>query len=558
MQFNLSYPQKRTDLYLEDFPVSFGSFATSRFGEGVDFGPTSSLSRMFEQGELHMQDEGADRDPLSVGDLGANVPTTQRPDLTPISQEEGRTRLAEAGFPGLVLPEEGTTQEYVDWLIGRQQAEAARQSLRMRTPDTLGYAAAGFGLDLLSATVDPLNAAAAFATPIGASARLASSAGARAAARFRAGALGAGTESIMTEPFVYAQQQLEQMDYTLYDSLANVTIGAVAGGALRSVGGFTADYFRRRAQAPTPVSQAVSEAVQPPTRPSMQRDDLILANLRKTDEKEIMQTALKQFFNDQPVSLDAHIDVLRMRELGQNTARLNFPSEDELFDRFRQEQFRAAQQMDLTNQTDITLAQRAVNEAVTDLRRIEASREPLLAEATSKTQKKKVHQRINKEIERAQKRVDRAEQAALATSSTKRALKHDQMMREGRMPEELKGAYKAYKDKELADVKRMRETVANRGRMTPMSAAVKRGIDDLNTNARQDVVADKADADFNEAKMRNLPDDDQLFSDIEDLNRELREVDPELDIDATLREIDPTYRDKTTIADSFQRLAACL
>ena len=561
MQFNLNYPQPRSDLYLEDFPISYGAFAGERWDEEKELTPASSIGRMLDQGELHMRDETGELDPLSVGTSGVDVPSAGKPNLTYISQEDARTRAAVSGFPGLSFPEEGTTREYTDWLIRRQQIQARRKSIRARTPDNLSYTATGFVLSFLANFADPVNIAASLIVPAGSVGRMTGGAFARAGTRFKAGALGGAAESILTEPIIYAQQQSEQLDYTLYDSLANIGFGALAGGSFRTVGGAAADFYRGRAQSqtinPPSATTQLAEAIATPTRSS---EDLLLANIRKTDQDNIRKTALAQFFNDHPVHIDPLVDHLALRSYGENgidPSSVARPTDPEILEKFRQEQFRIAEQMDLTNQNEITVSQRAVNEAMTEIKNIEASREPRLA-GKSRNQKKAINKKIEKELEMARGKAERAEAAALSSSSIKKVLKEDHMMKEGRIPDNLRKAYQDFHAEEIRSWQRMRDIADKRGQITPISMAVRKGIDEIDSNDKIDIATDPSSARSNVTKIEALPDDNNLFQDIEDLEAEIKQTAPDVDIEAELRAADPDYRDKTTIADSMKRLAACL
>jgi hypothetical protein len=101
------------------------------------------------------------------------------------------------------------------------------------------------GIEMGASLLDPVGLAIGFIPIIGEAryAKLAES-GFKTASRMLRGAEAGFVGSLGVEPFIYADKVQSKADYDMYDSLANVAFGTVAGGGLFVVGGKIADGVR--------------------------------------------------------------------------------------------------------------------------------------------------------------------------------------------------------------------------------------------------------------------------------------------------------------------------
>lgn len=125
------------------------------------------------------------------------------------------------------------TEEGARLLAEEKRAELIRNSIIRREPSGLTQGALGLGASLLSAAMDPLEIATALIPVVGQAkqaaliARLGAIRG-RAAVGLIEGSVG----NILTEPAYASLSRSLQRDYTMADSLTNVFIGGVLGGTL--------------------------------------------------------------------------------------------------------------------------------------------------------------------------------------------------------------------------------------------------------------------------------------------------------------------------------------
>lgn len=118
-----------------------------------------------------------------------------------------------------------------------------RRIVLNRARSSYSMVAAQLGVGLVGSMLDPLNVAAGFIPVVG-QARFASLAArfGKTQARLISGGVAGAVTTAVVEPLPLLAARVEQdKDYTLMDSLLNVTFGTVIGGGLHAVGGTIAD-----------------------------------------------------------------------------------------------------------------------------------------------------------------------------------------------------------------------------------------------------------------------------------------------------------------------------
>lgn len=163
--------------------------------------------------------------------------------------EEQARQIKDAGLEGQVKPVEGYRQEALDIVMDSKRLENAAGLVSEN--QGLGGAVAGFGAGLAASFMDPINIASAF-VPVAGEARVmslmagASGIGQRAAIRAGLGAASGALGAAMIEPMIYLGQQEVQADYTLANSMLNMSFGAIMGGVMHAGGGTFAEWRRAR------------------------------------------------------------------------------------------------------------------------------------------------------------------------------------------------------------------------------------------------------------------------------------------------------------------------
>jgi hypothetical protein len=159
---------------------------------------------------------------------------------------DAATQRAKAAGVTMTIPDDGYTEQALDILIRRKQAEDMRRRVSDATPwSWVGTPIRG-GAMLTAGVLDPLNVASAF-VPVIREARAAALLGRAGSGLARAGtrgaiglAEGAVGAAVIEAPTYLLRQDLGD-DYKLTDSLLNIAFGTVAGGGLHSVGGAIGD-----------------------------------------------------------------------------------------------------------------------------------------------------------------------------------------------------------------------------------------------------------------------------------------------------------------------------
>lgn len=225
-----------------DIPADSGEVFDASFGSALSTNPSSSIMRTEQLGQA--------QDGLRLtGDTESIlVPPRNEPDTPLMDAQAARDKVSGMGLD-IKIPEQGIRQGALDILIDRHREQAARQQVMTRANGgSFGtQLAAGVAASLL----DPLNVASAFVPVIG-EVRYAAMLGraatplARAGVRAGVGAVEGAVGAAIIEPLPLIAAQMDQTEYGLSDSLANIALGGLLGGGLHTVGGAVSDALRRR------------------------------------------------------------------------------------------------------------------------------------------------------------------------------------------------------------------------------------------------------------------------------------------------------------------------
>lgn len=231
-----------------DIPADSGEVFDASFSGAFSTNPSSAIVRT-EQ--LQQAEEGL----RLTGDTESIlVPPRNEPDTPLLDVTTARDKVAGMGLE-IKIPEQGIRQGALDILIDRHREQAARQQVMARANGgSFGtQLAAGIAASLL----DPLNIASAFVPVVG-EARYAAMLGraasplGRAGVRAGVGAVEGAVGAAIIEPLPLLAAGLDQTEYGLSDSLANIAMGGLLGGGLHTVGGAVSDALRRRIATETP------------------------------------------------------------------------------------------------------------------------------------------------------------------------------------------------------------------------------------------------------------------------------------------------------------------
>jgi hypothetical protein len=202
---------------------------------------TNPATALVHSGELATAGANArvpDDPTLGLERIANNQP---QPLLTPDQAEEqygisGQLTFKNGDYAGGVRP------KVAQLLNGWKQEEIRRADILSRATPGFLPAAARFGSQLGASILDPINIASSFIPVLGEArfASLARSIG-LTGARLTRGALEGAVGQAAIEPLILLQARTEQSDYDMYDSLLNVTFGAMIGAGLHAGGGFLKD-----------------------------------------------------------------------------------------------------------------------------------------------------------------------------------------------------------------------------------------------------------------------------------------------------------------------------
>ena len=237
-----------------DIPADSGEVWDASFGSALSTNPSSSIIR---SEALNQAQDGL----RITGDTESIlVPPRNEPDTPMLDARAARDRVAGMGLE-IKIPEQGIRQGALDILVDRHREQAARQQVMARANG--GSMGTQLAAGLAASLLDPLNIASAFVPVVG-EARYAAMLGrasgplGRAGVRVGVGAVEGAVGAAIIEPLPLLAAGLDQTEYGLSDSLANIALGSVLGGGLHSVGGAVSDALRRRiaTEAPPKVDTA--------------------------------------------------------------------------------------------------------------------------------------------------------------------------------------------------------------------------------------------------------------------------------------------------------------
>lgn len=248
-----------------DIPADSGEVWDAAFGNAFSTNPSSAIIRTEQLGQA--------QDGLRLtGDTESIlVPPRNDPDTPLMDAQAAREKVSGMGLD-IKIPEQGIRQGALDILIDRHREQAARQQVMTRANG--GSFGTQLGASVAASLLDPLNIASAFVPVVG-EARFAALLGraatplARAGVRAGVGAVEGAVGAAVIEPLPLIAAQMDQTEYGLSDSLANIAMGGLLGGGLHSVGGAVSDALRRRIATETPpqvenvLNAADRQALQP-------------------------------------------------------------------------------------------------------------------------------------------------------------------------------------------------------------------------------------------------------------------------------------------------------
>lgn len=148
---------------------------------------------------------------------------------------------------GISVDDDGIYEGAASMLAERFDVRERRKLILSRSRGGVGLGVSQFGVGLVASMLDPINIGSAFIPGLAASRfGLTLSRATTTATRLRRGAVEGAIGAAAVEPIVYGAAKLEQdADYTLADSMLNVTFGTVLGGGLHAVGGRIGDALTR-------------------------------------------------------------------------------------------------------------------------------------------------------------------------------------------------------------------------------------------------------------------------------------------------------------------------
>lgn len=239
-----------------DIPADAGEVWDASFDSAFSTNPSSSIIRTEQLGQA--------QDGLRItGDTESIlVPPRNEPDTPLIDAQAARDRVSGMGLD-IKIPDQGIRQGALDILIDRHREQAARQQVMARANG--GSFGTQVAASISASLLDPLNIASAFVPVVGEAryaALLGRAAGplGRAGVRAGVGAVEGAVGAAIIEPLPLLAAGLDQTEYGLSDSLANIALGGVLGGGLHTFGGAVSDALRRGLATETPAVDTVLNA----------------------------------------------------------------------------------------------------------------------------------------------------------------------------------------------------------------------------------------------------------------------------------------------------------
>lgn len=295
-----------------DIPADAGEVFDASFGGTASTNASASVIRT-EQ--LQQANDGL----RLTGDTESIlVPPRNEPDTPMLDAKAARDRVAGMGLE-IKIPEQGIREGALDILVDRHREQAARQQVMARASS--GTMPAQLAGALAASLLDPLNIASAFVPVVG-EARYAAMLGraasplGRAGVRVGVGAVEGAVGAAIIEPLPLLAASMDQTEYGLSDSLANIALGGVLGGGLHSVGGAVSDALRRRMATETPGVETS-----------------LNASARQVPEAQSLRAAdFERLFDQDP---DVALRTSLARQLEQDSATLYRSAERQAIDEIR-------------------------------------------------------------------------------------------------------------------------------------------------------------------------------------------------------------------------------
>lgn len=231
-----------------DIPADAGEVWDASFGGAFSTNPSSAIIRTEQLGQAQ---EGLR---LTGDSESILVPPRNEPDTPLLDAQAARDKVSSMGLE-IKIPEQGIRQGALDILIDRHREQAARQQVMARANG--GSFGTQLGASVAASLLDPLNIASAFVPVVG-EARYAAMLGraasplGRAGVRAGVGVVEGTVGAAIIEPLPLIASGMDQTEYGLSDSLANIAMGGLLGGGLHSIGGAVSDALRRRIATQTP------------------------------------------------------------------------------------------------------------------------------------------------------------------------------------------------------------------------------------------------------------------------------------------------------------------
>ena len=213
----LTINEQDSRTFLNDIPTSFESAFKSSFSLDVDNNPFWGLLRGYQRNKSAEEDS------------------------TLIPQAELNKQYSGLGLTFY----RDETKGYVDKLVEQKKEELRRADIIARGPQNI-FAKSSYFLGGLGATVlDPINIGAAFIPVVGEEQFLSSLATkSLTTARFVRGAKEGFVGNLAVEPINILTAQADQRDYTVSDSLRNLTFGTIVSGGLHVAFGKIGDAYK--------------------------------------------------------------------------------------------------------------------------------------------------------------------------------------------------------------------------------------------------------------------------------------------------------------------------
>lgn len=281
-----------------DIPADSGEVWDASFGGAFSTNPSSSIIRTEQLGQA--------QDGLRLtGDTESIlVPPRNEPDTPLLDAQAARDKVSGMGLD-IKIPDQGIRQGALDILIDRHREQAARQQVMTRANG--GSFGTQLGASVAASLLDPLNIASAFVPVVG-EARYAAMLGraasplGRAGVRAGVGAVEGAVGAAIIEPLPLIAAGLDQTEYGLSDSLANIAMGGLLGGGLHTVGGAVSDALRRRiATEPTPQVESVLNTADRQAPQALRSADF--ERIFDQDPETALRGALARDLNADSVSL---------------------------------------------------------------------------------------------------------------------------------------------------------------------------------------------------------------------------------------------------------------